>query len=78
MFAAGGDTPVAVPLGEDLQEKDGVSAAPQEGVGLERDTKELPNVPGRVGGGGATRNDSGFDGVADKAKVSAEFITGFR
>ena len=26
----------------------------------------------------AAVNDSGFDGVADKAKVSAEFITGFR
>ena len=44
----------------------------------ETDTEALPNVPGRVGCCGATTNDSCFDGVADKAKVSAEFIAGFR
>jgi hypothetical protein len=34
----------------------------------------LPDAISCVGGGGATRNNSGFDDFADKNKVRAGFI----
>jgi hypothetical protein len=71
---AGGTTPIAVTLGEELQDGKRTGAATGDFVGTEGNTEALPDAPSRVGGG-ATRNDSGF---ADKAKVRAEFIVALR
>jgi hypothetical protein len=58
-------------LGDELEDGKRIGAATEIFVGIEGNTKALPDDPSRVcgGGGGATRIDSGFDGFADKAKV---------
>jgi hypothetical protein len=43
-----------------------IVAATQEFVGTKGNTEALLDAPSRVGGGCATRNDSGFDVFADK------------
>jgi hypothetical protein len=76
---AGANLPVAVALGDELEDGKRIGAATEEFIGTEGKTEALPDAPSRVGGGGgATRIDSGFDGFADKAKVRAEFIVALR
>jgi hypothetical protein len=75
---AGGKTPVAIALGEELEDGERIGAATEVFVGTEGETESLPDAPRRVGGCGSTRNDAGFDGCADKAKVRAEFISALR
>jgi hypothetical protein len=62
-------TPVAVELGEELEDGKRIRAVTEEFVGTEGNT---------VGGGGATKKESGFDSFADKAKVRAEVIAALR
>ncbi len=59
---AGGNAPVAVALGEELEDGKRIGAAAEEFVCTDGETESLPDGPRRVGGCGATRNDAGFDG----------------
>jgi hypothetical protein len=70
---AGGNSPVAVALGEELEDDERIGAATEEFVGTEGNAEALVGTPSRVGGGGATVNDSGFDDFANEAVVRSNY-----
>jgi hypothetical protein len=64
LLLASGNSPVAVALGEELEDDESIGAATEEFDGTEGNTEAWPDAQRRVGGGGAPRNDS--DSFADK------------
>ena len=86
LHAAGSDTEcalgeasVAIALGEDLEERNGVADGVKERGDVELTTEVLPrNGPSLILCVGALRNDGGATRVFRKAEVSAEFISGRR
>jgi hypothetical protein len=66
--------PVAGSVGRRIGDGKRIGAATKKFVGTEGNPETFSDTPSRVGGGGATRNNSVFDGFADKKKVRAEFI----
>jgi hypothetical protein len=70
----GGQSPVAVALGEDLEEGDGVWVGTEEGVDILGSAEMIPPRPMVVKGTGAAWSNTGSDRCLNKAEVSAEFM----
>ena len=75
---AGGQATVAVALGKELEDKDGVRGADEVGVDVKGVTEGNPMLPGALVGSGALSRDPRSYGFLNKEHIRAEFITGRR
>jgi hypothetical protein len=67
----GGDSSIAVPLGEDLEDRDGVVASAHEGIDVVLQTELFPPSPMSVRCFGTFSSDAKSDLFIDNAEISA-------
>lgn len=73
-FTAGGHSAIAIALGEDLEERDGVCEVAEERVDVLGSAEMIPPRPMVVKCGRAAGSNAGSDRFLNKAEVSAELM----
>jgi hypothetical protein len=72
--AAGRQPPIAVALGKDLEDRDGILEGSKGWIVAEVAGKCHPDCPMLIGSTGTARNNAGSDRCLNKAEINAEFI----